>query len=227
MILLSPIKISKEDYKELVKTVSITSVIALFVVLLGQINWIFGLFCIGVSVIFFYSVWRNNYKIKTKRIEYKGLKTIETLRTFTYTFISVVLVIISAKFVTDASIELSNIFGIAQSMIGATIIAVGTSLPEITITLSAIKRRNFSLALGDVIGSLVTNLTLILGITALLGTIVIDDITHFIAIFLLLVNMMFLFMTATMKGNKWQGIVLIATFFLFLIAIVNYQIFFI
>ena len=114
---------------------------------------------------------------------------------------------------------------IAETVIGATIIAVGTSLPELAIAISAIKSKNYSLALGDVIGSLVTNLTLIFGITAMLGTIVIGEITHFLAMFLLFTNMIFLFLTSAMKCSKWQGMILLAMFFIYLFLVLNYQLF--
>ena len=225
MAIIATVRYNNQDHKELIRSISITSVIALILVFIGQINFLFGLFCIIVFCLFFYSIYKNHYRLRTKKLKYKGLKTIETVKALFYLLISIAFVMISSKFVTDSAISISQMFGIAETIIGATIIAVGTSLPELSIAIIAIKRGNYSLALGDVIGSLVTNLTLIFGITAMLGTIVIGDITHLLAMFLLFTNMIFLFLTSAMKCSKWQGIILLLMFFFYIFAILNYQLF--
>ncbi len=227
MALLATIRTHKEDYKELVRTLAITSMVAIIVVFLGEINFLFGIFAIATFALFFYSIYLNHYRLATKKLVYKGLRTIETIKVLFYLILSVILVIVSAKFVTDSSVTISQTLGIAESLIGATIIAVGTSLPELAISVTAIRKRNFSLAVGDIIGSVVTNLTLIFGITALFGPVIINDPVKFLAIFLLCVNMIFLFLASTMRFSKVQGAVLIAIFVIFVLAVMNYQIFFI
>lgn len=227
MAILTTVKAHKEDYKELIRTLSITSVVALVIILVGKINFLIGLFCIITFILFFYSIYKNNYKIRTKNIAYKGLKTVETIKTFFYTIGAILLVIISAKFVTDSAVTITQYFGVIESFIGATVIAMGTTLPELAISLTAIKRRNISLAVGDLIGSLVTNLTLILGVAALINPIIIGSLTIFLAIFMLITSMIFLFLTSAMRCSKLQGTILISIFIIYIISIINYQIFFI
>ena len=225
--MLVTIRCARNDYKELLRSISITSVVALVMILLGKIGFLFGMFSLITFVLFFYSIYKNHYRLKTKRLTYRGLRTVAFIKTLFYTIVSIGLVLISSKFVTDAAISISQIIGISETIVGATILATGTSLPELAISITAIKRKNYSLAVGDIIGSLVTNMTLILGITAMLGPIIIDSATVFLALMLLIVNMIFLFMTSAMKCSRWQGIILIGVFFAFILAMVNYQIFFI
>jgi cation:H+ antiporter len=73
------------------------------------------------------------------------------------------IVIISSRFVIDSVSNIASILGVAESIIGATIIALGTSLPELTTTLAAVKEGRLRLGLGNTIGSCLTNLTLVLG----------------------------------------------------------------
>ncbi|MBU3904548.1 MAG: hypothetical protein KJ906_00145 [Nanoarchaeota archaeon] len=227
MAILVTIKTSKEDYKQLIRTIAIISAVSLAFVFLNEIGFLFGLFCITTFVLFFYSIYKNSYKLKPKKIKYEGLKTVETVKTFAYAVASIILVIISAKFVTDSAIQIASLFGIAESLIGASILAIGTTLPELSISLIAIKRKNISLAIGDLIGSLVTNLTLILGSAAIIAPIVIGPVSKFLAIFLLFTSMIFLFLTSATTYGKKQGIILIILFFGYIIALLNYQIFFI
>jgi len=82
--------------------------------------------------------------------------------------------IVSAKYVTSSAINLSIAFGLSQTAVGLTIIALGTSLPELAVSIAAIYQKKFSIALGNVLGSNVTNITLVLGIGALLTPLDLD-----------------------------------------------------
>lgn len=82
---------------------------------------------------------------------------------------SLVLVLIGAHLTVDASVRIGTMFGIGLETLGATVVAVGTGLPEITLELNAVKRREYALALGDIFGSTLVNLTLILGLLAIIS----------------------------------------------------------
>ncbi len=75
---------------------------------------------------------------------------------------------VGAKLVVEGALGLAEIWGIGETVVGTTIVALGTTLPEIAATLAASFRREAGVAIGNVIGSNIFNLLGILGITALI-----------------------------------------------------------
>ncbi|MBJ3761682.1 calcium/sodium antiporter [Maribius pontilimi] len=78
---------------------------------------------------------------------------------------------IGAQLLINASTQIAKIFGLSDAVIGLTLVAIGTSLPELATTIAAAFRRQADVALGNVIGSNLFNLLAIIGIAALVGPI--------------------------------------------------------
>ena len=81
---------------------------------------------------------------------------------------------IGASLLIDSATEIAATYGVSDEIIGLTLVAVGTSLPELATTVMAAFRRQTDVALGNVIGSNLFNLVLIMGIAGLFGTIPVD-----------------------------------------------------
>lgn len=73
-------------------------------------------------------------------------------------------IIISAEFAIDSVIKIAENMNLPTSVLGATMVAIGTSLPEMVVVLSAIKKKQFELAVGNILGSNIFNIVLILGV---------------------------------------------------------------
>lgn len=132
---------------------------------------------------------------------------------------SVILVLVGARLTVGSAVDIGTMLGIGLETLGATVVAVGTGLPEITLELNAVKRREYALALGDIFGSTLVNLTLVLGILALISP------TE-IAVFPLLGALTFLagtiiFLWATMLRNhgleRRHGIILLIFFVIYIL----------
>ncbi len=82
---------------------------------------------------------------------------------------SLTIIILLSKLVVDSSVDIAASMGLPPSIIGATIIGLGTSLPELATTVQALKKKFFEMALGNLLGSCITNITLILGVSSLLS----------------------------------------------------------
>src|SRR6056297_747673 len=78
---------------------------------------------------------------------------------------------LGADLLVDNSVEIATLFGVSDAVIGLTLVALGTSLPELATTVMAALRKQADVALGNVIGSNMFNLLAIIGITALVGDI--------------------------------------------------------
>jgi cation:H+ antiporter len=88
-----------------------------------------------------------------------------------YTLGGLVVLVIGARLLVDSATEIARAFGVSEAVIGLTIVAVGTSLPELATSVVAALRKQTEIAVGNVVGSNVFNLFGILGITALVAPI--------------------------------------------------------
>lgn len=79
-----------------------------------------------------------------------------------------VVLVIGARFLVDSATEIARTFGVSEAVIGLTVVAVGTSLPELATSVIAAIRKQTEIAVGNVIGSNIFNIFSILGITALI-----------------------------------------------------------
>ena len=80
-----------------------------------------------------------------------------------------------ARFLVDGSVSIARGFGVSEAFIGLTIVAVGTSLPELATSVIAAFRRQSEIAIGNIVGSNIFNVLGILGITALIKPIPVAD----------------------------------------------------
>jgi len=131
--------------------------------------------------------------------------------------------LISSSFVVDSAVNLAKTLNIAESFIGATVIAIGTSLPELSIDLQAIRKKHYGLALGDAIGSNMTNITLVLGSAATINAISIN-LPIFVAalLFAIVANFMLFYVAAINKRmNKLGGAIFLLTYVVY-IAVIFY-----
>ena len=81
---------------------------------------------------------------------------------------------VGADLLVDSAISIAREFGVSETVIGLTLVAIGTSLPELATTVMAALRRQADVALGNVIGSNMFNLLAIIGIASLVGDIPVD-----------------------------------------------------
>ena len=118
------------------------------------------------------------------------------------------LVVGSDVFVSSAS-SVAEQLGVSQSVIGLTIVAGGTSLPELATSVVAARKGQSAIAIGNVIGSNVFNILLILGVTSVICPMQIGGITIVdMGVMLLSVLLVWLFSFTRYTVEKWEGVVL-------------------
>ncbi len=100
--------------------------------------------------------------------------------------ISTFLTFTGAEFTVRSALEISVFYGISNSFFGLTVVAIGTSLPEIITSVKAAKRKKSELIIGNIIGSNIYNLLLILGLISLFESFIFSDSLLFEVIFLVL-----------------------------------------
>jgi len=157
-------------------------------------------------------VYANDVKPISKRK--KGVVVATLLLSFT-------VVVISAQLTVNSASNIATALGVPAILVGAKIVAIGTSLPELTLDLAAVRRGRLQLAIGGIIGSNLTNLTLILGIVLLTSPFTVD-LTAFIEILPFLMITTVIFWRFIMRGgvSKAGGAFLLLAYILFQILII-------
>ncbi len=88
-------------------------------------------------------------------------------RAWFFALVGIALVLLGARWLVDSSIELARHYAVSETIIGLTVVAIGTSLPELITSMMAARRKETGIALGNVLGSNIQNIFGILGITAI------------------------------------------------------------
>lgn len=153
-----------------------------------------------------------------------GRKERDTALSLLHLIGGTVLVVMSSGAVVNSGVGLAESLGIAKSVVGAVIVAFGTSVPELSVELTALRRGRIGLALGDAIGSTVTNLTLVLGTSLVIfpGNLNVSFFSTLI-LFSLLTNVVFWYFLSGRTFGKREGAVLLAIYASFLLVLLGEQ----
>lgn len=136
--------------------------------------------------------------------------------------VSGVFIFLGAKLLVEQAIFFADLLAISTNIIGLTLIAFGTSLPELSISISAIKNKLGSIALGNIIGSCIANILLVIGVSSFINPIIVDRLTLlYTAPFMLFISALLLFfMQKNHKLTKKHGIIFIVFYVLFLMSLI-------
>lgn len=131
------------------------------------------------------------------------------------------ILMISAEMVVKSGIYLAQALSIPVFLIGLFLVAIGTSLPELSFEITAIRKKQAGMALGDLFGSVVANSTLILGLTAIINPIKLNNgLNAYLlsaAVFGCLFILFWQFVKSKKKLERWEGILLIIAYLVFFI----------
>ncbi len=144
-----------------------------------------------------------------------------TTRHYAFLLLGGILVWLGAHYTIYAIQEISTYLGIAPKLIALSAVAIGTSLPEVIVSLSAARRGKASIAVGNVLGSNIFNTFVVMGIPGLIGQLDIpEDINDFFLPLMLVMTVLFGVIVNNRKITRTEGFILILFYLLFL-----YQIF--
>ena len=161
------ILIKGQSQKELVQFLFISSIIPLFIVQRGSLGTMLGIILLILFGYFSVTISRKTESTTFDETPQQAEGNIAVVGI--KFFVGVILIIILSKFAVDSSIDIAGFIGLPTSIIGATIIGFGTSLPELATTIQALKQGLYNLALGNLLGSCITNITLVLGVSSMLS----------------------------------------------------------
>ena len=126
--------------------------------------------------------------------------------------------------IVDGAIVIAQKFGMSESLIGLTIVAIGTSLPELAASAVAAYKHKSDIAIGNIIGSNVFNVFWILGLSSFIRPIIFSPILNFDIYFMAIITVvLFLFMFVGKKNilQRWQGVSMVGIYIIYIVYLIN------
>lgn len=145
----------------------------------------------------------------------------ETKKEIFWIFIGVVVLLFSANMLVSLGLKVALVLNLPVLVVGMVWIAIGTTLPELIFEAEAIKNHQPEMAFGNLLGSIVTNGTLVLGIVALISPIRIEAFTQYLLAtiaFVLVFGLFYLFIRTKRRLERWEGAVLAIVWLVFVLA---------
>lgn len=217
------IKISFKSLRKMIDILFLSSIIILLIALFPIGNRISGLFL--VSVFIFFSLYSRREKLKLEKLIYRPKTEFEKLllpfklykHIFLFLFSGILVVIFSYSTVHYGA-ELAKIIKIPNAIIAATLVSLGTSLPEISTSLSALKKKKPTIAVSNLVGSSFIQLTLVLGIPSFFTNVFIENSGFLVApaLFTVLLTWFFLGEKERGKIDFREALTLLVAYLMFL-----------
>lgn len=127
--------------------------------------------------------------------------------------------IIGGRLIVDSAVNIAEVIGLSERVIGLTVVSIGTSLPELATSIIAVRKKNVDIAIGNVVGSNIFNIFLILGVSGTVMPLTIDENTFFDITVNIVAGLLLFLFVFTGKGrqlDKWEGMVLLGTYVAYL-----------
>lgn len=175
-----------------------------------------GLILLVFFVLFLYYVYKQ---LKTEKfVTETNQKKLSNLLIWVYLIVGLVGLVFGGKLVVNSAIYIAEVFGVSEKVIGLTIIAAGTSLPELATSVVAVIKKNNDIAVGNIIGSNIFNILFILPVSALIKP-VLYKIEFNTELYLLAGGTLFLFVAMftgkKKKLDRWEAGVLLSVFIIY------------
>ncbi|MDD3878019.1 MAG: calcium/sodium antiporter [Bacteroidales bacterium] len=123
------------------------------------------------------------------------------------------------KWVVDGAVAISGILGLSEGFVGLTIVAVGTSLPELVTSIVAARRKNVDIAVGNVIGSNIFNLLWVIGLSAMINPLnfkVINNLDILVMIFSTLLILVVVTFNKKFYIARWSGALFVSLYIIYI-----------
>ncbi len=229
--LIKPVCCQKDSVKKEIPFSILCTVALLGALLLGvgvaedgaktyTLGWIAGLILLALFA--FYMYWQISAALKARKNgtvveEEDDGKKISPVKSIIFIVIGIAGIILGGNLVVNGATTVAEVLGMDETLIGMTIVAVGTSLPELVTSMVAAKKGESDIALGNVIGSNIFNIIFILGFSCLVSPITVGMEAVIDTLFAIVITGVGLLFSATkLKFERWEGGVFVGTYVVYL-----------
>ena len=201
--------------KDLPFLVLITILFAAFVVIGWNITNIEGIILLIILIAYLIYLIRSAKKSedsdKVEEAKFSLPKSIVLI------IIGLAGIILGGDLVVNSASDIAIALGMSETLVGLTIVAIGTSLPELVTSLTALKKGENQLVIGNVIGSNIFNILFVLGASSAISSIQLDSSMLIDVVFMIIVTIIcFIFGKTQDKFDKKEGIILVLLFIIYM-----------
>lgn len=201
--------------KDLPFLVGITVLFAAFIVIGWNISSIEGIILLIILVVYLYTVIRNAKKSSNADEVEKPKFSLK--KSALLIIIGLAGIVLGGDLVVDSASAIAIALGMSETLVGLTIVAIGTSLPEFVTSLTALKKGENQLVIGNVIGSNIFNILFVLGASSAISAIPLSSSMLIDVLFMVFVTLLcFVFGKTQDKFDKREGAILIALFVIYM-----------
>lgn len=166
-----------------------------------------GMVLLGFFIIFIYYIF--SIAKKSENTANTAPRHLSNLKSVSYIIVGLTGLVLGGNWIVNGAVEIASQFGVSEYLIGLTVVAVGTSLPELATSAMAAYKGNTDIAIGNVVGSNIFNIFWVLGISAIIKPLPFQPSSNSeiaMAIFASILLFSVLFVGKKQVLEKWQGI---------------------
>ena len=192
----------------------------LFIITDNELNGFEGFLLIALLVNFIYKVLKNSDSIELLNDVDDKLKLTSNFKILIWLFISSLTLYYGAEFLVGGAVKFANQINISEAVISVSIVAIGTSIPELAASLVAIAKNEKGISVGNLIGSNIFNIGSVLGITAIIKDIPIaEEIIQRDILWMMAFTVLIMVLSVLPEKNKiskYKGLVMLVGYFVFI-----------
>ncbi|MFN3691583.1 MAG: calcium/sodium antiporter [Fervidobacterium sp.] len=181
----------------------------------------------GVVLLLFFSIFIS-YVLEMAKTDREFFEESEKLKekelslpvSLFYILFGLAGLVFGGRWIVSGAVDVARYFGVSEKLIGLTIVAAGTSIPELATSLVAAAKGNSEISLGNVVGSNIFNIFFILGISSVIRPINYPAVLNFDIIILIAITVLLLFFSANFKISRKEGIIFFAIYILYTVYII-------
>ena len=226
--MISPMSIKTQVIKREIPIMIIVSVILLLILLDDTITRVEGVFLVIGIITYIILGYKYSMKERNNKEEIKEFEKIipkspfKVWQSLVFILVGLGLLVFGSNLFVDGAVSIAEKFGVSQAVIGLTIVALGTSLPELTTSIVASFKNENDIAIGNAVGSNVFNILSILGISSLIRPISDTGITMVdLSIMMFFTILILPFSKTKFTLSRWEGALLFCGYVAYIIYLVN------
>lgn len=216
--LIYPLAVKRQLLKLDAPVMVLTSVLFLVLFLDGKISFIEAFLFVILFTAYMAYLFITSVKNKNKEIHDE-----DTIKKYKHWVIDVLLIVLGlfglvygSNLLVDNAVIIAQKLGMSEALIGLTIIAAGTSMPELATSVVAAMKKRSDIAIGNVVGSNIFNILLILGVAGLIYPIETPDINIIDSLFVVGIGaLLWFFMKIGTRVRRWQGAIFIGVYLIY------------
>lgn len=195
------------------------SVILFFMIMLDhKISRLEGMFLLLAMILYLVIVIRSALKNRT---EGENIPTMSVPKSILFMILGLAAIILGGNLVVDNASLIAKAWGTSETLIGLTIVAIGTSLPELVTSVTAARKGDSGIALGNAVGSCIFNILFILGAAATLTPIhAVTELVMDAGILIGVSILVLIFVFTKKEANRWEGVFCVFTYVVYSVYII-------